>query len=123
MSATQVRLLSSGLLVVVIFASGFWVSRAGKPYPALNFNIHKLIALAALILLGVMISRVNKAAPLDSTQWLAVVVAGVCALVTILTGGLASIDRPMPVILSTLHKVFPYLSVLSTGWTMYLLLK
>lgn len=123
MSATQVRLLSSGLLVVLIFASGFWVSRAGKPYPALNFNIHKLIALAAVILLGVMISRVNKAAPMDSTQWLAVVIAGVCALVTILTGGLASIDRPMPAILSTLHKAFPYLSVLSTGWVMYLLLK
>lgn len=123
MSATQVRLLSSGLLVVLIFASGFWVSRAGKPYPALNFNIHKLIALAAVILLGVMISRVNKAAPMDSTQWLAVVIAGVCALVTILTGGLASIDRPLPAILAALHKVFPYLSVLSTGWVMYLLLK
>ncbi|MBN1372760.1 MAG: hypothetical protein JW987_12540 [Anaerolineaceae bacterium] len=123
MSATQVRLFSSGLLVVLIFVSGFWVSRAGKPYPALNFNVHKLIALAAVVLLGIVISKVNKAAPLNSNQWLGVVVAVVCAMVTILTGGLASIDRPLPAILSTLHKVFPYLSVLSTGWAMYLLLK
>jgi hypothetical protein len=122
MSATQVRLLGSGLLVVLIFASGFWVSRAGKPYPALNFNIHKLIALATVVLFGILISKVNKATPLDSTQWLAVVITGVCALVTILSGGLVSIDRPMPAILSTLHKVFPYLSVFSVGWVLYSIL-
>jgi len=122
MSATQVRLLGSGLSVVLIFASGFWVSRAGKPYPVLNFTIHKLIALAAAVLLGILILRVNKAAPLDSTQWLAVVVVGVCALVTIVTGGLASIDRLMPAILLTLHKVFPYLSVASVGWVLYSIL-
>lgn len=119
MSALQVRLLGSGMAVVLIFASGFWVSRAGKPYPALNFNVHKLIALAAAVLLGIVISKANKAAPLDSTQWLGVAAAGVCILVTIITGGLASIDRPMPAILVTLHKVFPYLSAVSAGWVLY----
>ncbi len=119
MSATQVRLLGSGVLAILIFASGFWVSRAGKPYPALNFNVHKLIALAAAVLLGIVISKANKAAPLDSNQWLGVVVAGVCVLVTIITGGLASIARPMPAILVTLHKVFPYLSAASVGWVLY----
>lgn len=122
METIQTRLIGSGLLVVLIYASGFWVSRAGKPYPAMNFNVHKLIALAGAVLFGFLIAKANKAAPLESTQWLGVGAAGVCGLVTILSGGLASVDRPMPGFLLALHKIFPYLTVLSVGWVLYSLL-
>ncbi len=59
METIQTRLIGSGLLVVLIYASGFWVSRAGKPYPALNFNVHKLIALAGAVLFGFLIAIAN----------------------------------------------------------------
>ena len=51
------------------------------------------------------------------------VVTFVVFAITIVSGGLSSIDRPLPKIFSLLHKVFPYLTTLSTAVTLYLLLK
>jgi hypothetical protein len=43
-------------------------------------------------------------------------------LSTIVSGGLVSIDKPMPAPISIMHKLFPYLTVLSTAVTLYLVL-
>ena len=46
---------------------------------------------------------------------------GLFFLGTILTGGLVSIDKPLPKILVFLHKITPYLTVLSTCVTLYII--
>jgi hypothetical protein len=122
MNTTLLRVTGSGLLFLLIFLSGFWLSRSGKPYPAIVFNIHKLIALGTVIFLGVTVSRIHPGAPLGIMQVIAIAVTLLCFLINILTGGLLSIDKTMPEIVHRLHEVTPYLIVLSSAISLYLLL-
>jgi len=122
MSTTQFRIISTGLLFLFIFLSGFWLSRAGKPYPVIVFTLHKLIALGALIFLGLAVYRTHQVFPLGPAQMIAVGAAAVCFIATIVTGGLTSIGKPMPAVISTIHRLLPYATVLSTASVLYLLL-
>lgn len=122
MGATQLRVIGTGLFFLFILLSGFWLSRSGKPYSAILFNIHKLIGLAALVFLLITIYQINQAATLSAIELTAGVVTGLFFLSTIISGGLVSIDKPIPAAISMMHKLFPYLTVLSTAVTPYLLL-
>jgi ABC-type multidrug transport system permease subunit len=107
---------------VLIFLSGFWVSRAGSPPPGLRLNVHKLIALATAVFLIITVRRAGKGQSFTGTETAAIVVTGLVFLVTGITGGLASIDKPLPRLITTLHRVLPYLTLLSTAASLYLLL-
>jgi uncharacterized membrane protein YhiD involved in acid resistance len=85
-------------------------------------TIHKLISLAAGIFLLVTVYRQYKLSPLGPTEWIAVVITGLCFLVMVASGGILSSDKPRPVALLRVHQVVPALTVLSTGATLYLLL-
>jgi hypothetical protein len=122
MSTTQVRMVSAGLFFLVIFLFGFWLSRSGKPYNQAVFTIHKLIALAAIVFLVTIIYKMHQAAPLGPAQMTAIGITALCFAATILTGGLLSIDKAMPAIVLRVHQITPYLTVLSTAATLYLLL-
>lgn len=122
MGTTQLRAIGAGLFFVFVFVSGFWLSRSGKPYSTIVFNIHKLIGLAASVFLVITIYRTNQVAALSAIELIAGVVTGLFFLSTGISGGLVSIDKPMPAAISTMHKLFPYLTVLSTAATLYLVL-
>ena len=115
MNTLQMRAVGAGLFFLFIFLSGLWVSRLGKPYPGIPFNIHKFIALGALVFLAVTVRQASQAAPLSSLQIAAVVLTGLCFLTTIITGGLTSIETPMPVIVPKLHLVMPFATLLSSA--------
>ena len=121
MGTTQFRVLVAGLCFILVFISGYWLSRSGKPYSAILLNAHKLIGLAVLVYLAVAVYQVNRATPLGAMEWVAGVVAGLLFLSTIVSGGLVSIDKAMPAAISIMHKVLPYLTVLSSAVTLYLL--
>jgi hypothetical protein len=104
-----------------IFLSGFWLSHSGRPYSVIILTIHKLIALAAVVWLGITVYQVNQAAKLSALESLAVVVTGLFFLGTIVSGGLLSTDKTMPGVILRLHQITPYLTVLSTTATLYLL--
>lgn len=84
-------------------------------------TIHKLIAVAAFVLLVVIMVRSNRATALSAIELTAGVVAGLLFLSLIITGGLLSSDNPMPAVVLKLHQIAPYLTVLFTGVTLYLL--
>ena len=120
MNISNTKLIGIGALFVVIFFFGFWLSGAGKPYNGLLFNLHKLIALGTLIFLGVLVYRANQAAPLDGLVWAVGILTGLLFLGTMITGGLLDIDKPLPAVLATVHHITPYLTVLSTAITLFL---
>jgi len=43
MNTNQLRVVSVGAGFLIMFLSGFWLSRTGKPYGTFIFTIHKLI--------------------------------------------------------------------------------
>jgi len=114
-------MIGAGLFCLFIFLSGFVLSRSGKPYNGLIFNIHKLIALAAVILLVRTLYRENQTSPLDTMLWIATLATGLCVLGLFVTGGLLSVDKPMPDMVLRLHHLAPYLAVLATATTLFLL--
>jgi hypothetical protein len=117
-----VRATVAGLFFLFIFLSGIWLSRAGRPLNVGISTVHKLISLAAGIFLLVTIYQRNKVIPLSAIEWLAIVVTGLCFLGTVASGGFLSSDKPMPVALLRVHQVFPVLTALSSGATLYLVL-
>ena len=121
MSATVWRAILAGIFFLVILASGYWLSRSGKPYSPFPFNVHKLIALGAAVFLIWTLFQRNQVAALGTSAWIAVVVSGFLFLGTGVAGGLVSIDKPMPAVVQRIHQIAPYLTVLSTAGTLYLL--
>jgi hypothetical protein len=122
MSTTQIRLVSAGLFFLFIFLSGFWLSNSGKPLNVWIMTIHKLISLGALVFLAVTVYQVNQVARLTQLEITAGIVTGVLFICAIATGGLLSTAKQMPTLVLKFHQVAPYLIVVSTAVTLYLLL-
>jgi hypothetical protein len=59
MTTGQLQVAGAGLFSLFLFLSGFWLSRSGKPYNGIIFNIHKLIALTAVVLFVITLYRTN----------------------------------------------------------------
>jgi hypothetical protein len=85
-------------------------------------TIHKLIGLAAGLFLLVTIYQRGRETPLNATEWIAIVVTGLCFLGTVVSGAFLSSDKPMPVGVLRVHQIVPVLTVLSSGVTLWLLL-
>ena len=124
------KMIATGIFFLFILLSGFWVSRSGKPYNGLIFNIHKLIGLAAGIYLIRAVYLTHQAAPLSGTQWTAIVITVLLFILTVAAGGLLSVlaegglqnmGAAAQKTIELVHKVFPYVIVASTGVTVYLL--
>ena len=122
MSTNQLRVVSAGLFFLFIFLSGFWLSRTGKPYSGIILTIHKLIGLAAGVFLVMTVYRIHQVAPLSPVEITAIVVTVLFFAGNVATGGLLSTDKTMPAVILRLHQITPYLTVLSTAVTLYLLL-
>lgn len=122
MNAFQARIVGAALLLVLVVLSGIWVSRSGKPYRTAPFTIHKLVGLAAGVILAVIVYQAHQAAPLDLLEIACVVVAVLMFAITVAAGGLLSIEKPMPGGVLRLHQIIPVLALLSTTGTLYLLL-
>ena len=109
------------MLFLLTLASGVWLSRSGKPLNAFILTIHKLIALASVILTGLAIYNLLRAAHGTGLGVALVVVTAVCALDLFVSGALLSLGRPVSKIFLTIHQITPMLAVLSAAGAIYLL--
>lgn len=115
------KLIIVGILFSVIFISGFVLRGMARPYSSGALNLHKLLGLAALIFFVLTVyrtSRTGSPSPsLDGAAFLTTLVF----IGLIVTGGLVSALPAPPKLASVVHKIFPYLTVLSSGATLYFL--
>lgn len=121
MSIHHLRVISTGLFYLLIFASGFWLNHTGKPYNGIVFNIHKLTAVTAVVLFAITLYRIQRVVPLSTVELMATAVNGVFFLSLLVTGSLLSINQPMPEMVLKLHHGMSYFAVLSTVITLYLI--
>jgi uncharacterized membrane protein YhiD involved in acid resistance len=113
--------ITTGLGFLLIFVSGIWLGRAGRPLNVGISTVHKLISLAAAIFLLVTFYRAGQAAALDGGGLIAVVVTGSLFLGSGISGAILSTDRPMVAAVLRVHQVLPVLMVLSSAGTLFLL--
>lgn len=84
---------------------GFWVSRTGKPYNGVLFNLHKLLALGAVIAAAISIYNFVTTAQRVAPFYLLFGVGGVCVLALFVSGALMSAGKSNQAALRALHRI------------------
>ena len=115
------RLLNPTLGFLVTIAFGFWLSRLGKPYNGLLFNVHKLIALAAVILAGLAVYQVLKGTDVATLIVLLLVLAALSVIALFISGALMSAGKGEYRLMKLVHNLSPFILVMAMGTTVYLL--
>lgn len=95
----------------LVFVLGFVLQRRGRPHNVLLLTAHKLLALAALILMAITVIRINRATPLDTVALVTAAATGVFFVVAIISGGLVSTDKPAPALVRALHWATPFATI------------
>jgi len=122
MTTNQTRILIIGLLYLLIFASGFWLSKSGKPFNTIVLTIHKLISLAVLVLLIIIIYRFHEGAKLGAVELAFTLVMSLFFLSTIISGGFLSTGKSLPAAIRIVHLTTSILTVLTGAVMLFLLL-
>jgi hypothetical protein len=108
------------ILFLLTIAFGLWVSKVGKPYNGALFNIHKLIALGAVVLAVIQLSKLGVVgSPLLVVP---LILAGLCAIALFASGALMSMDKLPYTLTLSIHRIAPVLLVIATGTAAYLLI-
>jgi hypothetical protein len=122
MNPTATKLILAGLLFLFALLSGVWVSHSGKPINVVIFTIHKLIALATVIVIAMSVYNLYKALDLRTSIGLAVIATtGLLFLALFFTGALLSRNSPLPAAILRIHQVAPLLALAFSLMTIYLL--
>lgn len=98
-------------LLVLVFVLGFVLQQRGRPRNGLLLTAHKLIALAALILMAITVIRINRATPLATAALVAAAATSAFFVVAIISGDLVSTDKPAPALAQVLHWITPFATV------------
>jgi hypothetical protein len=119
MNVSVSRIAVSGALFLLTLAFGVWLSHAGKPYSSLLFNIHKLIALGAVIVTGVTVYQARATVTIGSLTFVASVATGLLFVALFVSGALLSIGKPDSAAILIVHRVAPWLAVITAALTLY----
>jgi hypothetical protein len=113
--------ITPAILFLLTLGFGFWLSATGKPYNGLLFNVHKLIALAAVILTAIRFYNPLNGAETQALLIVVIALAGVCVVALFVTGALMSIGNPAYSLLRTIHRIAMAVAALAMAATGYLL--
>jgi hypothetical protein len=115
------KFVMPGVLLLLTLVFGFWLSRSGKPYNGLIFNIHKLIALAAVIVTAIQLFNALKIIEAQPILIVLIIVIGLCAVALFATGALMNANKVTGRAALTIHKIAPLVVALAALGTLYLL--
>ena len=119
MSITS-NLLTPGIGFLLVLFFGFWLSKLGKPYNGILFNIHKLIALGTVIVTAVQVYKIFKTLESQTLITVLIVIAAVCVVALFASGAFMSIGNVNYNVMKTIHNIAPILAVFTMGLMIYL---
>jgi hypothetical protein len=123
MSFEQLRVPGLALGAIVVVATGVWLTRAGRPYGTGLVTAHKLVALAAVIVIGVMLYQASRVAPLSGMEITVAALAAVAVLGAFASGAVASAaTATAPAWALWVHRTVPYLAVVASGASVWMML-
>ena len=118
---TGIKLAAAAALSILTLLSGFWLSRTGKPYNTWFFNLHKLIAVAMIVLLVIGVFNLVQSVELQTV--LVAVAMGMGALLflaLVISGAMLSLDV-YPRISLKVHRIAPLLALAASAFTVFML--
>ncbi len=117
------KITGIGVLFLLVIISGIWLTKAGKPYNPILFNVHKLISLAGVIIAGIFVYNLLRGMEISPLMWTLVIGTGVFFIGLIVSGGLLNLDKPFYNLLRTIHRILPAVSIIMTAVIFYFLLR
>ncbi len=125
MEAITSKLIAAGILFLLTLISGMIVSRSGRPLSVGLVTVHKLIAVGAVILIGMAVNQLFKT--MDGKAFIEMsiaVVSGILFLALIATGALLTREEmQLPEVVLKIHQVAPLLALVFSTITMYLFVR
>jgi hypothetical protein len=111
-----------GITFLLTLVFGLWLGLTGKPYNGILFNVHKLIALGAVIVTAIQVNKALKSVEIQPLLLALIAMAALGVVALFATGALMSLGKlPYP-ILRALHIIAPLLVVGTLAGTIYLLI-
>ncbi len=102
-----------GIAFILTLVFGFWLSHVGKPYNGFLFNVHKLIALSAVVVTVVQLVKLFKGADALALVIVLLVVAALCVIALFASGALMSIGKLDYALMLTIHRVAPVVLIIA----------
>jgi len=106
-----------GFLVTMVF--GFWLSKYGKPYNGMLFNIHKLIALGTVVIAGTQFYGLLQLVEMRALTVVLVIVAALDVVALFISGAFLSIGKLSYKIMKTIHNTAVALVVIVMSIAFY----
>jgi hypothetical protein len=110
-----------GLLSVLTLVFGFWLSHAGKPYNGILFNVHKLIALGAVVLAVFQLTKIPNLLTPVSLVAVGLVLAALSVIALFVSGALMSAGKLDYALMLTIHRIAPLALAVGFGLVMIFL--
>jgi hypothetical protein len=114
------RFVTPGIVFLLSLASGLWLSRSGKPLKTGIFTVHKLIALAAIVVAALRTYNALNMAAVQPIVIVLLIVVGLCAAALFVSGALMSAKQPSYSRLLLIHKIAPLLAIIAGVAVIYL---
>lgn len=109
------------ILFVLTLGFGLWLSLSGKPYNGLLFNIHKLLALGAVILAGLQVYSLMSGPSPQGWLFVLIVVAILCAVALFASGAFLSIGNWNAQMLLNIHRIAIAMAIICVATVITLL--
>jgi hypothetical protein len=121
-SASQAQSAALAVAAVVVYGSGVWLTVRRRPYSPLLMNVHKLVDLGAVVLIGVMVYQSHRLASLTMSESVLIAAVTVVVITTFVTGGIVSALAEAPRWVLWSHRIVPFLSGALAVATVYIVL-
>ena len=108
MSAIQLRAIGLILCAAVVFGTGGWLTSAGRPYGVALQTVHKLVALAAVIVIAVTVYDPMRVGAVSAGESIVIWVAGLLVIASFASGAVVSASDSAPFWVLRLHRVAPW---------------
>lgn len=114
------KFILPGVLFLLTLGFGFGLTNAGKPYNGLLFNLHKLIALGAVVIAVIQFSKTIQTADSQAPLIILLIVATLCVVALFASGALMSIGKLDYALTLTIHRLAPVVLTIALALMIYL---
>lgn len=112
MESVVIQSVIAAFLAVLIISSGILLRKAGEPYKAGTFAIHKLSVIAVVVLIIIIYYRHLEIMNFRGTGFILFLLSDVLLVIAFVTGALLSFDRFSSIGLKLFHRF--------VSWTTFL---
>jgi len=123
MVTVEFKVIAVGFLLLLSIIFGIWLSHAWKPLNQFIFTVHKLLALATVMLAGIAIYNLHNNLEISTIGITLIVFIALFFLALFITGIFLSFEKPLPGIILLIHKIVSVLIVILAITSTYLLAK